>query len=160
MINYFEKVCQDVSTSILFGIVDPDGSRAKISTSELDKWIAVIDNPLAKKIVFTAIDQCIEILRENGEQEKSCDGMLTYDKDIDFIELKEVRRTWIRSGMEQLHVAITVFSSHNDLEKYRRKRAFLANRLHPQFQHSHKETMQRFRDQTGVRLIITNKVKI
>lgn len=160
MINFFEINCQTKIGVAEFGIIDPDKKPAEISLSHPEKWIAIIDNSSSKIITFTAIDDCIEILREDGNKESRCDCMLTYDNDIDFIELKEVRSSWISGGIDQLKTTINLFSVDNDIKKYRRRRAFLANRLHPQFQHSRKEDMQRFKDETKVRLIIYNKIKI
>lgn len=160
-IDFFKADCQQHSKALEFGLCDnTDKTPAFISEENKEPWIAIIKNEAQKDITFTAIDNCISILRADGNMEKSCDGMLTHDDNIDFIELKEVRSDWIIGGIEQLKVTISIFSNHYDLNQYRKKRAFLANRKHPQFKFSHKEEMQRFKNETGVRLIIQNRIKI
>ena len=45
-------------------------------------------------------------------------------------------------------------------ERLEKPRAFLANKKHPQFKYSHKQRMQEFKRDSGVRLIIENKIKV
>ena len=160
MINFFKLACKQHTTSDKFGIGDDPNQHAFIDDIDDFPWIAIVYNEKKKNIQFNAIDNCIEILRENGEEEKSCDGMLTYENNIDFIELKSKRQDWIQEGIEQLKTTIEIFDKNHYLKNYKRKRAFLANKKHPRFKHSHKEKMQKFKTKTGVRLIIENKILI
>lgn len=160
MVNFFNVNCQQNTSANRFGICDFEGAHASIIDENPELWIAVVLNDNQKNITLTAIDNCIEILRENGEMESSCDGMLTYDSDIDFFELKVKRENWIQGGIQQLVITVGIFFENNNIADYRRKRAFLANKKHPQFKFSHKEDMQKFKNRTGIRLIITNEIKI
>lgn len=164
MIDFFKKDCQQHTNALEFGLCDETDENEKtpafINEENSALWIAKVSNQTQKNVIFTAIDNCISILRTDGNMEKSCDGMLTHDDNIDFVELKEGRMSWIQGGIEQLKITVEIFSENHDLSQYRKKRAFLANRKHPHFQHSRKEDMQKFKNETDVRLIIHNRIKI
>jgi len=161
-INFFEHSCQETTEKERFGISDlQNGDPAYINHQVVeDEWIAKVDNGKKTKITFTAIDNCIEIYKPNGDMESRCDGMLTHSDNIDFIELKAVRRDWIEVGIAQLKRTIELFGTNHDLTVYTKRRAFLANKKHPQFKYSHKERMQEFKRNSGIRLIIHNKIKV
>lgn len=160
-INFFEIQCKSTTTTQHFGLCDAqNGSPAFIDEIEVGKWIAKIENLQAEELTFIAIDNCIPIYRENGDLESRCDAMITYINNIIFIELKEKERNWINDGVEQLKNSIILFKKHHSIEIYPKKRAVLANKKHPHFQHSHKEIMQQFKHDFDVRLIIHNTVKI
>ncbi|HLP87572.1 MAG TPA: hypothetical protein VK184_03065 [Nostocaceae cyanobacterium] len=92
-----------------------------------------------------------------------CDGMLTYDGKIIFVELKQRNYTnsvWIEEAEKQLRKTIAVFIQDYDLDSYKSKKAYIANNKKPQFQYSHKERMQKFRTDTGFILLIQNTIKI
>lgn len=164
MINFFAQECQATTNAANFGLCDDDNrSSAYISLNEnAHKWIARIINEHTKEIVFTAIDNCIPIYKndDNTEMESRIDGMLTYDNEIVFVELKDRRANWIQDGIEQIRNTIIIFSKNHSLETYDKRRAFLANRQKPQFQYSQKQKMQEFKNELGVRLIIHNEILI
>lgn len=160
-VNFFNEDCLNSTDEEFFGICDGiRDSPAFISTNKDHKWIAIIDNKEKAEIKFYAIDNCVQINREDGNSEKRCDAMISYTDNILFIELKEVAKDWISGGIEQLERSIEVFIENHDLSVFKKKRAFLANRKHPSFKFSHKEEMQRFKDKTLVRLIIGNEIKV
>ena len=125
-----------------------------------EKWIANVKNNNEINVTFTAIDNCITIYRKKGEKERSCDGMLTYTDNIVFVELKEKRKNWITDGTEQLEKTISKFAQNHNLMSIKKRRAFLSNKKHPLFKHSHKEEMQKFHKKFKVRLIINNTIKL
>ncbi|KAA3435951.1 hypothetical protein [Rufibacter hautae] len=163
-IDFFDSVCQDNTDAGLFGLRDDDDkTRAYVdlSAANSSRWIAIVENEKGIEVTFTAIDNCIEILRPDGTMESRCDGMLTYPDNIVFVELKEVRSGgWITEGTNQLKTSIGIFGENYDLGSIRKRRAFLANRISPKFQYGQQELMDRFRDETGVRLIIHNQIKL
>jgi len=160
-VNFFDKNCQEQTDAPAFGLCDDQNlSKAYINTDDKSKWVAVVKNENQQQVMFTAIDNCITIKRDNGDMERRCDGMLTYDDEIVFVELKEMTADWIQDATEQVRETIRVFSESNDLSRFRKKRAFLCNKKHPQFKISHQEMMQQFRNKTGVRLIIHNAIVI
>lgn len=164
MINFFAQECQEITNAENFGLCDDDNrSRAYISLDEIGhQWIAKVINEYAKEVVFTAIDNCIPIYRDgnNTEMESRIDGMLTYDTEIVFVELKNKRANWIQDGIEQIRNTIIIFSKNHALQDYTKRRAFLANRQKPKFQFSQKQKMQTFKNELGVRLIIHNEILV
>ena len=163
-INFFDANCQSQTNKYKFGLCDdPNGDPAYIDTDDCSKWIAIVENNQEIEVIFTAIDNCIEILRSDGKKDNRCDGMLTYNNHIIFVELKERKYTnsvWIEEGENQLRKTIAVFVNHNNLAIFKSKKAYIANSKKPQFQYSHKERMQKFRNDTGFTLIIQNTIKV
>jgi hypothetical protein len=165
-INFFEEKCQNQTNQTRFGICDdpsPSKNPAYLDTKNINKWIAIVENNQGIEILFTAIDNCIEILRPDGKMDSRCDGMLTYDKKIIFVELKErnyKNSVWIDEADKQLRQTISVFVNHYDIADFYSKKAYIANRKKPQFQYSHKEKMQKFKNDTGFILIIENMIRI
>ncbi|MFN7660239.1 MAG: hypothetical protein ACK5P3_19290, partial [Dolichospermum sp.] len=149
-----------------FGLCDdppPSENPAYININDSRKWIAIVENNQEINLIFTAIDKCIQILRSDGKMDNRCDGMLTYNNNIIFVELKERKYTnsvWIDDGENQLRKIISVFINNHDLQIFKSKKAYIANSKKPQFQYSHKERMQKFRNDTGFTLIIQNTIKV
>jgi hypothetical protein len=163
-INFFDANCQSQTNKYKFGLCDdPNGDPAYIDTDDCSKWIAIVENNQEIEVIFTAIDNCIEILRSDGKMDSRCDGMLTYNSKIIFVELKERKSknsNWVGKGEEQLKNTISVFINNHDLAIYKSKKAYIANNKKPNFQSSQKERMNRFNDETGFRLIIQNTIEI
>ncbi|MFN5990394.1 MAG: hypothetical protein ACK47Q_13305, partial [Dolichospermum sp.] len=63
-------------------------------------------------------------------------------------------------GENQLRKILSVFINKHDLQIFKSKKADIANSKKPQFQSSHKERMQKFRNDTGFTLIIQNTIKV
>lgn len=161
MINFFDEDCTEETIASLFGLCDEESGRpAYIDTENQNTWIAEVTNKENKKVEFVAVDNCIEVLEENGDMAKRCDGLLVYKQNLVFVELKRIRKNWVKEGIEQLKATITHFKANSDEAAFSRKRAFLANNKHPQFKYSHKQEMQSFFNETGFRLIIVNKIDI
>jgi hypothetical protein len=161
-INFFDNRCQE--TPIIdpsFGICDDrNGLKAYTNISNPNLWVATIENPHNQSITFTAIDNCIEILRGDGNQERACDGMLTYTDNLVFIELKEAAKAWIPDAIEQLETTIKTFSAHHDINEFKHKRAFACNKKHPKFQVIEPSTKKHFFDKYRVRLNIQGTIKV
>ncbi|MFO0052746.1 MAG: hypothetical protein ACLBM4_22730 [Dolichospermum sp.] len=165
-INFFDTNCQSQTNQPKFGLCDdppPSENPAYININDSRKWIAIVENNQEINLIFTAIDKCIQILRSDGKMDNRCDGMLTYNNNIIFVELKERKYTnsvWIDDGENQLRKIISVFINNHDLQIFKSKKAYIANRKKPQFQYSHKERMQKFRTDTGFTLSIQNTIKV
>jgi hypothetical protein len=165
-INFFDTNCQSQTNQPKFGLCDdppPSKDPAYINIDDSGKWIAIVENNQELEVIFTAIDNCIELLRSDGKMDNRCDGMLTYNNNIIFVELKERKYTnsvWIDDGENQLRKIISVFINNHDLQIFKSKKAYIGNSKKPQFQYSHKERMQKFRNDTGFTLIIQNTIKV
>lgn len=162
-INFFPEECRtDNVTAPLFGIIDGDsGCKAYVDYEHPADWEAVVKNKSGKALTFVAIDNCIEILRENGEEENRCDAMLTGNGYLVFIELKNQKEDWIRRAVtEQLETTVTLFGKNHSLEGYSKKLAYACNKRHPHFQSSKMDLMNAFRHKTGFRLVLVNEIVI
>jgi len=159
--DFYEARCQSVTDVALFGLYDKeDRTPAKIVHTQKDKWNATVINPNQKRIIHTAIDNCIEILRANGEMDNRCDSMLTYSENIIFIELKNKGSDWRSDGINQIEVTIKNFLKNHNLSVIKHKRAFVANRRHPNFQVIEDEEIRKFWDKYRVRLNIDSQINI
>jgi hypothetical protein len=161
-VNFFDPQCQEMTIEIKFGLCDDKPHHsAYIDTSDSDKWIAIIENNGKVEVIFTAIDNCIDIRRPDGSKESRCDGMITYTDKIIFIELKERQsKGWIEKGESQLRTTISIFSSNNNIDQYELKAAYIANKFRPIFESNAMTRMQKFKDDTGFILKIRNMIEL
>ena len=160
-INFYEAKCQSTTSEELFGLYDKeDKSPAKIVHSQKDKWNATVINPTQKTITHTAIDNCIDIRRAKGEMDNRCDSMLSYPENIIFVELKNKVSDWRSDGVNQIEVTINNFISNHNLSAIKHKRAFVANRRHPDFHVIDNEQTRKFWDKYRVRLNISSEIYI
>lgn len=146
----------------VFGLVDPqDKGPAYVSISNKDEWVAEVENRSGQPLHFTAVDNCVEIMRPDGQMDYRCDGLLTGAGYLIFVELKDQRGEWIQHAVEhQLMTTIIHFKDNCDIGRYKKRYAYACNKRHPQFQYSHMALMEEFRRSTGVRLCIVNKIVI
>ncbi|TWV15132.1 hypothetical protein FQ707_02115 [Bacteroidaceae bacterium HV4-6-C5C] len=163
-INFFTPLCQTENIrNKEFGICDDEDINNKtpayIDKIDPKKWIAIIKNTTGKSLNFTAIDNCVEIRKENGDMDNRCDGMLTNEENIVFIELKDQQKNWVQHAVDkQLQTTIDHFKANYDITKYKHKRAFACNRKHPRFQCSYKEKMSTFYQKNKIRLNLENVI--
>jgi hypothetical protein len=160
-VNFFDLRCQTSTEVALFGLCDnEDKTPSYISLNKPDKWNATVRNQACRKITHTAIDNCIVITRENGQMDNRCDCMLTYQNNIVFIELKNKGSDWIGDGINQIEATIQNFRKNHELTGIKHKRAFVANRKHPNFHVIDNETSRKFWDKHRVRLNIDSEIYI
>jgi len=135
---------------------------AFIDILDEDTWIATVVNKDAKKVLFTAIDKCIDFPLINGNMTSRCDSMMTCDNCLYVIELKNKRADWQSSGIDQLEATIKDLMSElgQTYVNYRHKKAYVANRRHPNFHVIENETMERFRDLYRIRLDLQSIITI
>ena len=136
-VNFFETDCKEESRNEKqFGICDDqNGTKAYTDTTDSTKWIAKVTNVKEIDVSFTAIDNCIIVLKEGTkDKESSCDGMLTFAQNLDLVELKKQGTGgWISDAKGQLENTIKLISENHDLSNFRYKKAFVCNRKHPSF---------------------------
>ncbi len=161
-IDFFKSTCQEQPIQAkAFGLCDnQNGEKAFTDLLDNNNWIAIVENNSQIPIKFTAIDNCIEILRPNGEMDNRCDGMLTYTDNIVFVELKIQRTRWITDAIDQLETTIQHFIDHHDIDSFRHKRAFACNKKHPHFQVLDFELKQRFYQTYKIRLNVQASIAI
>jgi len=163
-INFFVTTCKSSSTKSKFGICDdPPPASAPAYIDELDsaKWIAVVNNSNAKTVEFVAIDACIDIRKPNGQLESRCDGLLMYDNDLIFVELKTWEGgKWLKKGREQLTITINNFKSSHDITIYANIYGNVCNSQRPQSHFGHAANIQQFSDDTGLILRSDSTIEI
>ncbi len=162
-INYFSN-CKSSSSSKEFGICDnaaPATTPAFLNEDFPSSWIGIVNNTNEIEITFNAIDNCIEILREDGKMDKRCDGLLSYGNNLIFVELKEREGgQWIKTGRNQLTATINRFKQEHDISTFDSIKASICNSLRPQFNSGHFENIQKFKDDTGYILSTKQRIDI
>ncbi|NCU05226.1 MAG: hypothetical protein GXC73_14700 [Chitinophagaceae bacterium] len=163
-INFSEAKCQTFSRRKLFGLCDdppPASKAAYIKEGDGGSWIAVVVNDDEYDVTFTAIDNCIEIKRPDKKMAKRCDGMLTYNSNVVFVELKQrggKGADWVKDAEEQLRTTIGYFELEDEAENYETKEAYIANSERPKFKSSQAVRMDKFLEETGYVLRIMNRI--
>ena len=163
-LNFFQIGCQDQTHQKEFGLCDDIlNQRAYIDLTEKTKWITHVDNSKAYDVTFTAIDNCIDIRRTDGTMDSRCDGMITYEDNLIFIELKErdvANSIWVRKGEAQLRNVIAIFESNHNTSNYKDKKAYLVNKLKPDFPVGQLSRMEKFEDETGYTFVIKQLITL
>ena len=161
-VNFFDAKCRSTTNNSLFGLCDnEDSNPAYLDFNNKSNWNASVTNSVPpKELVFIAIDNCIEIRRENGDMDNRCDCLLSYVDNIVFVELKNKGGSWISEGMNQIEVTLKNYNTNHDLSTIKHKRAFVANKRHPNFRVIDNEIKRRFWDKYRVRLNIDSEINI
>lgn len=164
IVDFFSQACSETTNAQSFGICDDvPNSRAYLDITDSTKWIAIVDNPKTYEVTFIGIDNCVQILRSNGETESRCDGMVKYLDNIIFIELKErdsAPTAWIEKGYNQLKVTINIFKNNYNISDYASVKAHLVNSMRPNFPMSQISKIQRFFTETGVILDVKQLIEL
>lgn len=165
-VNFNEENCQTNSNRRTFGLCDdppPARNPAYIDEANGENWIAVVENESQQKIIFTAIDNCIEILRQDGKSKQRCDGMLTYNSTVIFVELKDrdaKGNAWVEDAIPQLKSSIESFEDTEIADEYTKKLAYISNRQHPKFKSTQQSRMNAFYEETNYVLRIQGRINI
>ncbi|MBY0477668.1 MAG: hypothetical protein K2Q24_08465 [Chitinophagaceae bacterium] len=165
-INFFEAKCQTFSSNKIFGLCDdppPASNPAYIDENNGAKWIAVVENDDRYDVTFTAIDHCIDIRRPDRKPAQRCDGVLTYDSTVIFVELKQREakgNQWVTDAEGQLKTTIGYFENEDEAENFNNKQAYIANSEHPKFKVTQMRRMDQFFTDTGYILRIVNRIKL
>lgn len=162
-VDFFPDKCITKLNDPLFGLCDIPPRKAFVNKVDDGSWIATVLNESMHEVTFVAVDVCLELKKENGELDSSCDCLMTYNSNIIFAELKEISSTslkWIRKADAQLRNTIKRFEESYTLSSYSKKEAYISNSQQPQFKSSQKERMQKFKDEIGVRLKIVATIEL
>ncbi|MCU7616682.1 hypothetical protein NZ698_05690 [Chryseobacterium sp. PBS4-4] len=135
-LNFFDNSCQEIPINKkLFGIRDDiDGIKAYIDENNPDDWAATVKNEKGNNgegynILFTAIDKCVLNDVEYPNRGR-CEGMLTTEKHLFLLELKD--RAKLHSGdmLIQLESTINFLNEFhpNELSNYKHKKVFGCNK--------------------------------
>lgn len=133
--DFFCPDCQEPAINApSFGLCDnQDGTKAYTNLNDNSLWIAEVKNDGNIQLIFTAIDKCV-IKDDEEVQRGRCDGMLTSEEHIYFVELKNQRGDWITAAIDQLGSTVKFFLDNHSMTGYKYKKAFACNKKHPHFQ--------------------------
>jgi len=155
-IDFFQAQCQSKTNETVFGIYDVP--PATLSFANSNDWHVWVDNPNAKEVSHIAIDDCLGIPRSEGER---CESMITYDDVLTFIELKDRDGgRWAGKARDQLINTIALFKRDANISIYTRLYGHIANKQRPNFKAGGKNFSQRFEDETGFVLRVSDVIKI
>jgi hypothetical protein len=152
-VNFFGTTCQEPPlNNVLFGLCDDKkGAKAYSNTDDSAKWVATVKNDNKKLLIFTAVDKCI--IKDNEQHGRGrCDGLLTSDEHIFFVELKDQAKDWITDSIEQLESTIQFFIESHNINEYKHKKAFACNKQHKHFQEIDNEFNRSFFRKYKVRI--------
>lgn len=165
-VEFFQEQCMSHTQAEVFGICDgPENTQvpAFLSYTDEKEWVARVENPFQFEVTFTAIDRCIEILTDEGKPGKRCDGMLTYNETVIFVELKQSKSTrlqWVKEAEEQLRYTIRHFERSHSSFRFRMKKAYICNNQRPRFRSSQKKRMEKFFSDTRYILFIEQTINL
>jgi len=147
-----------------FGLCDdplPSKKPAYLDEKNGAKWIAVVINEHLYNVTFTAVDNCVEIKKTATKMAKRCDGALTYNSTITFVELKmrsAKGNDWVEEGEKQLRTTIGYFEKEEAAKNFNGKKAYVANSEYPKFKETQIRRMDQFLEDTGYILRIENRI--
>ncbi len=151
-LDYFAN-CTTKSSNKRFGLCDepaPNTNPAYIDEDNPQNWIGIVNNPTEKNVQFNAIDNCIDIRREDGSQDSKCDGVLSYERNLIFIELKERNnKKWFNKGRKQLSATIKRFKEEYNVSEFDSIKAFVCNNLRPNVHRGQFSNIEKFKEETG-----------
>lgn len=163
-IDFFQQNCKFTSKASKFGLCDdplPSQNPAYIDEVDKSKWLGIVENDNNKGVDFIAIDACIEIKKADGKDESRCDGLLSYDKDLIFVELKNREGgQWVKKGRKQLTITYNHFKNNYDIHTFDNVYANICNSLRPISHSGHASNIEKFKDDTGLILKTDRIIKI
>lgn len=156
---------RSISRKEQFGLCDdapPAKTSAYIDEIDESKWIGIVDNPDLKLVGFYGIDHCLVFKRGTGEEtQQECDGLLHYDDELIFVELKDRQyRGWAKTGCEQLIATIEYMRKADSFDKFRSVKAYICNKQRPFFNANYNCHIQEFKERTGLELNILRKITL
>ncbi|GHT97065.1 hypothetical protein FACS1894142_0650 [Spirochaetia bacterium] len=160
--NFFDPTFQEPPISVFpFGLCDDeDGQIAYTDTANKKKWIATVQSEKPLQVIFTAIDK--GVIKDNEYQGRGrCDGMLTTDRHIYFVELKCKSAEWKADAALQLESTIQLFNDAHPgkIDTYKHKKAYACNKKHPDFKVIDTGLKKRFFEITRVHLDTQAEIK-
>lgn len=164
-VQFLKADCQTTTGAMKFGLYDAeDKTPVKIIFTDEEIWNATVLNCNSKEILITAIDNCIDVFKQNGEMDTRCDCLLTYGNTILFVELKNKRGSWQSEGLAQIENIAKIMISENPTfyNQFTKRKAIVANRKYqsPAFQESNKEQRQEFWSKYRMRIQFETTIDI
>lgn len=162
-VNFLDPQYKQSSISRIFGICDDQNKTpAYIDESDPSNWVADVVNETLKMVSFYPIDYCVDTLREDGKMDNRCDGLLTYENILIFVELKDRNKhRWVQEGLLQLETSIKYFrSAHKELSAQSIIRAQICNKQRPRAVISCNVEREKFKERVGCIVTVDRTINI
>ncbi len=173
-IDFFASCCKTTSSQAKFGLRDDeffplmdtctpptDNKRAYIDENEEIEWIAEVENTAQQEVDFYALDNCVPFIREDGSLASRCDGLLSYAKNLIFVELKSREKgRWVKRGREQLTATISKFDENYNRKNYSNIEAYVSNNLKPDFHSGQQGAINQFFEDTDLILNVQKEINL
>ena len=164
MKDFFDSKCQQIPVNNnSFGLRDDeDGTPAYIIEIDKDSWQAEVINNAGYDIIFTAIDKCI-VKDHEYKGRGRCEGMLTTEKHLYLVELKDRKNLSSGEMLDQLKSTIRFLKEfHTEkLELFTHKKVFACNsRKKGTFFVIDNELQKSFKNKYGFRIDIQTNIVI
>lgn len=160
-----QSSCQTSSTKRKIGLCDdphPANNPAYINEDNGKIWLATVVNEEPPcQITFTAIDHCVDSYRPDGKMHNRCDGILSFNSTLIFVELKDrttKNNQWVLDAEVQLRASIENFKNIYDLYLYKSKKAYIANKQQRGSKVSQNSRVKTFLKETDFLLVIDNRI--
>lgn len=160
-LNFLNNTCKEQERyDLSFGLCDnQDGTKAYSDAGNSETWIATVTNDSAVGLTFTPVDKCL--IKDNEYPGRGrCDGILTSDQHLYFVELKNQAKSWISNAIEQLDSTIEFFKEAHDVNQFKHKKAFACNKQHRHFQEVDNELNLAFFRKHKVRIDVQAEILI
>lgn len=163
-LDFLSNACKTTSNKDSFGLCDdppPSTNPAYIDETDPSIWIATVENDNNKEIHFYAVDNCVNVLRPDGLQESRCDGILRYENNLIFIELKNRgSKGWLGEGTDLLIITFRSFSINHKITDFIIEHGYVCNKQRPLVITNNSNIQQKLKDETGLLLKAQSKISI
>ncbi len=162
-LDFFNGNCQEMpQDKKKFGIRDDiQSTKAYLDENNPDLWGATVVNEKEYEIIFTAIDKCI--IHDNEYKGRGrCEGMLTTDKHLFLVELKDRKHLNRDVMIKQLSDSIDFLNEFNkeQVENFTHKKIFGCNKQKGKFHVIDNELQKRFFKTYKFRIDIQSNILI
>ncbi len=160
-LDFLNNHCKEnTRQDTLFGLCDnQDAPNAYSDSADPDTWIATVINDNGIDLTFTPVDKCL--IKDNEYPGRGrCDGILTSNQHLYFVELKDQAKNWISKAIDQLDSTVAFFKENHDINQFRHKKAFACNKQHRHFQEVDNELNLAFFRKHQVRIDVQAEILV
>jgi hypothetical protein len=160
-LNFLKNTCREQERfDLSFGLCDnQDGTKAYSDAANAETWIATVKNDRAMGLTFTPVDNCL--IKDNEYPGRGrCDGILTSNQHLYFVELKNKQKSKIADAIGQLDSTIAFFKEAHDIKQFKHKKAYVCNKQHRHFKEVDNELNLAFFRKHQVRIDVQAEILI
>lgn len=172
-IDFFEEKNRQTTNEKEFGLCDDGNEKTAYIDVDLSnknlKWCGIVKNDGEKEISFYPVDNCVDIIKEDGKMASRCDGILRYENaNLIFTEIKDRKAnsdSWRNKGAEQIVTTLKYFFENYEKDAFKIE-AWICNRQITfqsylgKIKSFAKKTKEIFGFENGIVLTIQREIKI